>query len=93
MDGERIKEAFDDDYRAGASLQHSMEIEEHERFAEAGRKAILRFLVADGAPRVRDQRAVLVVDGNHDSTAQKAAAPIEAHLKCTDRLRGQAAAG
>src|SRR5207248_969174 len=93
MHSERVKKAFDDDHRPDAGLEDSREIEEDERFAEARRKAILRFVAVDGASCIRDQRAVLVVDRNHDATAQKAATLIEADAKRVDGLLGQAAAG
>ena len=89
MDGERVKEPFDDDHRAGAGVHHPVEVEEHERLAEAGRKAILRFLTIEGASGVGDELTALIVDGNHDTTAQKAAATIEAHAKRADRLRAR----
>jgi hypothetical protein len=50
MDGERIKEAFDDDDRAGTGFQHSKKVEEHERFAETRRQAILRLSLSMARP-------------------------------------------
>jgi hypothetical protein len=91
MDGQRIKETFNDNYCACPCLQHPTEIEEDERFSEANRESILRFFTVNRAARVGNQRTVLIVDGNHDPTTEKPAAAIEAHAKRPDRLRGQAA--
>ena len=49
MDSNRVEEAFDDDHCTRVRHNRSMEIEQDERLAEAGRKSILRILANNGA--------------------------------------------
>jgi hypothetical protein len=89
MHRQRVKEAFDDDDRACGRLQRPVEIEEHERLAETGRKSILRSLTIDGAACIGDELAAFVVDGN--MRPRRTHCRDRSQTKRPDRPRSQAA--
>ena len=87
MHGECVEEAFHDDDGATSSRERAMQIEEHERLAEAGRKPILRLLPVDGAAGVGNQLAGRVVNRNDDPSPKQTLACVQAESKCADGLR------
>ena len=66
MDRDRIEKSFDDDDLSLLRGDRSMEIEEDERFPEAGRKSIFGISPVDGSASVRDQLPGDVVNGDDD---------------------------
>jgi hypothetical protein len=87
MDRDRVEEAFDHDDRGRLRGDRSMQVEENQRFAEAGRKPILRVLVVDGAAGVRDQLPGCIVNRDDDPPATKSLSVVQAPPKRADTVR------
>jgi hypothetical protein len=85
VDRDRIEESFDDDDLPLVSCDRSVEVEEDERFPEAGRKSILRLVPVDGSARVGDELTGDVVNRNDDPTAQQTLPGVEPESKRPDR--------
>src|SRR5258706_2213865 len=91
MDLERIEKSFHYDHVGAARLDRPIEVEQHLRFPETGRKTVLGFLPVDAAPRIGNQPALLVANRDHAAARQEASALIHPHAKPLRRGRGDSA--
>ncbi|HZM12516.1 MAG TPA: hypothetical protein VFC15_20090 [Candidatus Limnocylindrales bacterium] len=80
VDIETIEESFDDNY--GLAVIHGpVQIEEDQRFAEPGRKAISRFGLAKRSSCISDKAVILIVNGYHDAPLHVALSRKETNPK------------
>ena len=91
MNLQRIEKSFHDDDVAAAGRHRAIEIEQHLRFPEAGRKTVLGFFAVDRASDIGNQLALLVANRDHATTGKKAIAVIHPYAKQPRRSRGDSA--
>ena len=91
MNLQRIEKAFHYDHVVAVGLDRPIEVEQHLRFPETGRKTVLGFLPVERAPRIGNQPALLVANRDHATAGQEARALIHPHSKPLRRGGGDSA--
>ena len=91
MNLQRIEKAFHYDHVVAVGLDRPIEVEQHLRFPETGRKTVLGFLFVDRAPGIGNQPALLVANRDHATAGQEARALIHPHSKAPRRGGGDSA--
>src|SRR5712691_12563732 len=88
---QRIEETFQYDHVGASGLDRAIEVEQHLRFPETGRKTVFGFFPVDRASRISHQPALLVANRDHATAGQEARALIHPYSKPLRRGRGDAA--
>src|SRR6516162_4119816 len=91
MNFQRIEKTFHDDHVAAAGLHSPIEVEQHLRFSETGRKTVLGFFAVDRTSHIGHQLALLIANRDHATAGEETMAVIHPYSKQTRRGWGDSA--